>query len=72
MTHVLRLLDTLPRPHPGPLHQDLGGEHDEVLRGAPLEVGDAGQIVARLEDVGAGLALVQDDDGEQLGHVETG
>ena len=38
----------------------LGGEHDEALRGAPLEVGDAGQVMARLENVGAGLALVQD------------
>ena len=50
VAHVLRLLHALPGPHPRPLHQDLRGEGDEVLGGAPLEKTDTGEIVASLRE----------------------
>ena len=49
VAHVLRLLHALPRPHPRPLHQDLGGERDEVLGRPSLEKTDTRQVVASLE-----------------------
>ena len=50
VAHVLRLLHTLPRPKARPLHQDLGGEGDEVLGCAALEKADTGEIVPSLQE----------------------
>ena len=49
VAHVLRLLDGLARAHARPLHQDLGGEDDEVLRCSTLKITNTREIVTSLK-----------------------
>ena len=48
VAHVLRLLDGLARARGRALHEDLGGEGDEVLGGAALEETDTREVEAGL------------------------